>query len=295
MRIREMLSADRLAGILTDRFGVPVRGEATDNSDGKRIVFRPLDVPATEGFAIEALIGWRSVETKFVSGSFAAPLLGAMGNSTANQRAGFAVFLNSAINDGARVAFSPNGQDVDPLQPATWPSDWRSLTLAITKGPMVIDASSAGGLDALALTWSSRLLGAVLALMPLEAVEPLPAGETEGDARQVLVTRYERSQINRAACIEVHGVRCKVCDFDFAVVYGEIGEGFIEVHHIEPVSGIGPGTIVDPAKDLAPVCCNCHAMLHRRKPPFRIDELRSILRPNLLFGGDLPSRSIVKT
>ena len=44
---------------------------------------------------------------------------------------------------------------------------------------------------------------------------------------------------------------------------GEIGEGFIEVYHIEPVSGIAAGTIVDPAKDPAPVCPNCHAMLHR--------------------------------
>lgn len=275
-----MLSADLLSGILTARFGVPISGEATDNSNGKRVVFRPVDVPPTQGFAIEVLIGWRSVETQFVSGTFAAPLLGLMGNSTLNQRAAFAAFVQSAINDGATVTFSANDQDVDPLQPVKWPNDWRSLAMAITKGPMVIDASNGSALDALALTWSSRLLGAVLALMPLEPVEPLlPAGEMEGDPQQVLVTRYERSQINRAACIEIHGIRCKVCDFDFAAVYGEIGEEFIEVHHIEPVSGLQPGTIVDPAKDLAPVCANCHAMLHRRRPPYSLDELRSMLQP----------------
>ena len=147
----------------------------------------------------------------------------------------------------------------------------------MTKGPTLIDGSSPTALDALALTWSSRLLGTVLALMPLEPVDAELKGDTEGGAQQVLVTRYERSHINRAACIEIHGIRCKVCSFDFAAVYGEIGEGFIEVHHIEPVSGIAPGTVIDPAKDLAPVCPNCHAMLHRRTPPYSIDELRSIL------------------
>lgn len=280
-----MLNAAHLAEILTDRFGVPISGEAADDSDGKRGTFRPIDIPPTQGFSVEILIGWRSVEAQFVSGTYAAQLLGAMGNASPDQRAAFGAFVRSAINDGAGVTFRINSQDVDPLQPAKWPGDWRSLALAMTKGPTVIDGTSPTALDALALTWSSRLLGTVLALMPLEPVQPEPAGEAEGGGHQVLLTRYERSQINRAACIEIHGMLCKVCDFDFAITYGEIGAGFIEVHHIEPVSGIAPGTIVDPSKDLAPVCPNCHAMLHRRKPPYTIEELRSMLR-------EAPARTI---
>jgi 5-methylcytosine-specific restriction protein A len=27
---------------------------------------------------------------------------------------------------------------------------------------------------------------------------------------------------------------CEACDFDFAATYGELGEGYIEVHHIGP-------------------------------------------------------------
>jgi 5-methylcytosine-specific restriction protein A len=274
-----MLSAGQLAEILTGRFGVSISGEATDSSDGKRAIFRPLDVPPTQGFCVEVLIGWRTVEVQFVSGTYAARLLDSMGKASPDQRAAFGAFIRSAMNDGASLTFRVNNQDVDPLQPATWPGDWRSLALAMTKGPTVIDGTSPSALDALALTWSSRLLGTVLALMPLEPVQAEALGEAEGGAQQVLVNRYERSHINRAACIEIHGIRCKVCGFDFAAVYGEIGEGFIEVHHIEPVSGIEPGTIVDPARDLAPVCPNCHAMLHRRKPPYSIDELRSMLQP----------------
>jgi 5-methylcytosine-specific restriction enzyme A len=272
-----MLSADRLAEILTDRFGVSIGGEAIDDSDGKRAIFRPVEIPPTQGFAVEVLIGWRTVEVLFISGTYAAQLLGSMGNANADQRATFAAFIRSAMNDGARVTFRANNLDVDPFQPTTWPDNWRSLVLSMTKGPTVIDGTNPTGLDALALTWSSRLLGTVLALMPLEPIESQPAGEAEGGAQLVLVTRHERSHINRAACIEIHGIRCKVCEFDFGALYGEIGKGFIEVHHIEPVSEIEAGTIVDPAKDLVPVCPNCHAMLHRRKPPYSIDELRSIL------------------
>jgi 5-methylcytosine-specific restriction protein A len=273
-----MLSADRLAQILTERFGVAVSGEAADSSDGKHVTFRPHDIPATQGFSVDVLIGWRSIEAQFLSGTYAAQLLGSMASSSPGQRAAFGAFIRSAMNDGARLTFRVNNQDVEPLRPAAWPSDWRSLALAMAKGPTVIDGTSPTALDGLALTWSSRLLGAVLALMPLERVQEESQGEAEGGAQQVLVTRYERSHINRAACIEIHGAHCKVCDFDFALVYGEIGEGFIEVHHVEPVSGIVPGTIIDHARDLAPVCPNCHAMLHRRKPPYSIDELRSILQ-----------------
>ena len=75
-----MLSADRLAEILTDRFGVSIGGEAIDDSDGKRAIFRPVEIPPTQGFAVEVLIGWRTVEVLFISGTYAAQLLGSMGN-----------------------------------------------------------------------------------------------------------------------------------------------------------------------------------------------------------------------
>ena len=55
-----------------------------------------------------------------------------------------------------------------------------------------------------------------------------------------------------------------ICGFDFEKTYGEIGKGFIHVHHIVPVSEIGESYRVDYEKDLIPVCPNCHAMLHRK-------------------------------
>ena len=59
-------------------------------------------------------------------------------------------------------------------------------------------------------------------------------------------------------------LRCEVCDFDFARSYGDLGEGYIEVHHVTPLHISGSReTKLD---DLACVCANCHRMCHRSRP-----------------------------
>lgn len=99
---------------------------------------------------------------------------------------------------------------------------------------------------------------------------------TEGAVRQVLANAYERDEKARREAIRYHGCVCKVCGIDFEAAYGSIGAGFIHVHHIVPLSTIGAEYIVDPKTDLVPVCPNCHAMIHRKSPPFLIDELRAM-------------------
>lgn len=71
-------------------------------------------------------------------------------------------------------------------------------------------------------------------------------------------------------------IYCEVCDFDFFVNYGELGEGFIEAHHTKAVSEMAEGERTD-VKDIAMVCSNCHSMLHRRKPWLNRDELKKIM------------------
>lgn len=100
---------------------------------------------------------------------------------------------------------------------------------------------------------------------------------TEGTVAQVLVNRYERDPKARKKCIVEYGAICQVCDMDFEATYGTIGEGFIHVHHIKQISDVGEAYEIDPVKDLIPVCPNCHAMLHKRRPPFSIEELKNIL------------------
>jgi 5-methylcytosine-specific restriction protein A len=143
-------------------------------------------------------------------------------------------------------------------------------------------AAGTEGDDALLLEASavaSTCLALVLALLPLEeddlaASTLFEAGLPEGAKTRVEVNRYERSPVNRAACIATHGTSCWVCGLDFGRVYGSLGTGYIEVHHRVPVSRMGAGYVVDPVNDLVPLCANCHAMIHRRDPPVTPEELK---------------------
>jgi 5-methylcytosine-specific restriction protein A len=102
----------------------------------------------------------------------------------------------------------------------------------------------------------------------------------EGTAFTVTVNRYERDPRARAACIAHWGTSCAVCSFSFGDAYGQLGDGYIHVHHLNPLASGAGSRDVDPVADLRPVCPNCHAMLHRQEPPLSIEELREQLRPS---------------
>jgi len=99
----------------------------------------------------------------------------------------------------------------------------------------------------------------------------------EGKSKRVYVNAFERNPIARKKCIDFYGAVCKICEFDFEKVYGPIGKGFIHVHHIVDISSIGSEYELNPIIDLTPVCPNCHAMLHKRKPSYSVNEIKEIL------------------
>ena len=100
----------------------------------------------------------------------------------------------------------------------------------------------------------------------------------EGNITTIKVNKYERNLEARRKCIEVHGCKCKICEFNFEKVYGIEGRGLIHVHHIVPISSIKKDYRIDPEKDLIPVCPNCHAMIHRKKEPYTIEEVTSMIK-----------------
>lgn len=103
--------------------------------------------------------------------------------------------------------------------------------------------------------------------------------ELEEGARQtVMVNKRERSFKARQLCLDEHGYRCVVCKLSFEERYGLIGVGFIHVHHLELISEKSEAYKVNPVRDLRPVCPNCHAMMHQRKPPISPEELAKIMR-----------------
>jgi hypothetical protein len=71
-------------------------------------------------------------------------------------------------------------------------------------------------------------------------------------------------------------LHCDVCGFSFMEAYGELGEGFIEAHHIKPVKALKAGARTR-VSDLAKVCANCHQMIHKGNECLGIEELRGRL------------------
>lgn len=84
----------------------------------------------------------------------------------------------------------------------------------------------------------------------------------EGEIQTALRTYKTRSSEARTRCIEHHGSTCHVCKIDFGIVYGNDCQGFIEVHHRNPMAGIDGPYSIDPIADLVPLCPNCHRALH---------------------------------
>lgn len=117
-----------------------------------------------------------------------------------------------------------------------------------------------------------------------EEIDPSEAkGLTEGAVKTRFVNAYERSRKAKELCLKKYGCyKCKVCGFDFEEHYGELGKNYIHVHHLKPLSEIGKEYEIDPETDLAPVCPNCHAMLHRREPALTIEELKQIIKEHSL-------------
>jgi len=101
-----------------------------------------------------------------------------------------------------------------------------------------------------------------------------PEEYIEGASKTVSVNSYERNSDARKKCIAHHGYSCVACGFNFEKFYGEIGEKYIHVHHIIPLSEIRKEYVVDPVNDLIPICANCHGIIHRTKPALTIEQLK---------------------
>lgn len=115
-----------------------------------------------------------------------------------------------------------------------------------------------------------------------EIIEPQPKERemTEGAIKEMAMERAYRNLQARKVCIDKYQAQCQVCGIDFTEEYGpELGKGFIEVHHLVPISTRKENHIVNPLTDLVPLCPNCHAMIHRCKEGIMtLETLRSNYR-----------------
>ncbi len=109
-------------------------------------------------------------------------------------------------------------------------------------------------------------------------VEELFEPRKEGKVTYSYSKKYERDLANRQKAVEIHGLTCVICGFNFEEFYGEVGKGYIAIHHTKPLCALDEETEVNPETDMVPVCANCHAIIHRRKDQLlEIDTMKKLI------------------
>lgn len=98
--------------------------------------------------------------------------------------------------------------------------------------------------------------------------------------RYRLHRRIERNPRAAAEAKRVHGTTCQGCGLSFLAMYGEIGRGFIEAHHLRPLYTLeeGASTAYDVKRDFVVLCANCHRMIHRTADPSDLASFRASVR-----------------
>lgn len=96
-----------------------------------------------------------------------------------------------------------------------------------------------------------------------DEVDAPPRLSIEDAAKFRLHRRVERNAQLVKDVKAIRGTVCEACGLDFGLKYGELGRGYIEAHHLVPVSSLRGRVALDPRSDFAVLCANCHRMVHR--------------------------------
>ena len=241
---------------------------------------RFADLEGTQSFCLGVNRKWRSTEVELVPDGFGAEYLQYLAGSAAAHRAQLLQMIDEDSGNASGISIQIDGQDLRKAEfeaghvPQRLKFDAYILSLDSSLKNRLVDDS-----EQKLLLSSLRLIARLLpkSLRPSGFAEEA-FGYPEGATVEVLVNKYERDQRNRRLAISFHGLSCLACGFDFGKTYGELGSDFAIVHHLTPVSEIGPDYIIDVKKDLIPMCGNCHAMIHQKDPPLSLEALRDILR-----------------
>ena len=261
--------------------GLRIDLEIENKSGQVEISLIPLDMEKTNRFVIKTIIGWKTVVSEIELSNYSLPFLKALQNSNETKKSASVGFAKTAIKNGYFVNYQINQIPIDLENIKSWPSKWENFNLKILSKPFDVNEQSL--LHQSILLEQECILGVITSLLDLM---PISENETqnfefenlpEGAKLRVEVNKYERNPLNRMACIRFYGCNCQVCGFNFEKTYGNLGRDFIHVHHIIPVSLLGPNYSVNPIHDLIPVCPNCHYMLHKKNPPLTVSELKSLL------------------
>jgi len=126
-------------------------------------------------------------------------------------------------------------------------------------------------------------------LSALKTTEPVERDDISEALEGQIVTKLHRArerskrivQKKKEQFAKLNGGRvfCEACGLDYSVKYGERGIGYIECHHLRPLSLLRDAT---PTKldDLALLCASCHRMVHVSTPWLTLEEITRIVEDN---------------
>ena len=200
-------------------------------------------------------------------------MLESITNADKEKKDNFVNYLKNLRSNRVTIDLQINGKSVNDDEIGT--CTWNNFYCRLTRIPITDTNESFDAFEVIS-EWTKQAICLFLCLLPISDQE-VQKGKLEGSLYQVVCSKYERNPINRELCLAKKGYVCNICRFDFEKTYGVVGKRFIHVHHITPVSELGPDYRINPEKDLIPVCPNCHAMLHRRTPPYMPEEIKKII------------------
>jgi len=117
-----------------------------------------------------------------------------------------------------------------------------------------------------------------------EAKQDGVGGSLEQAKRYRQHRSIERQSSHSKKVKKIQGTQCKGCDFELADLYGPIAKDIIDAHHLVPISSLNNGDVVrlDPKKDFAVLCPNCHRVIHRMDDTGDIRGLRKLVESGAL-------------
>ena len=258
---------------LSDTLGVEIERQVLQENDSFEVSLRLVELPRPIGLSILIADDYFSWHIELKLDSFSDGLITFM-RKCLNERIDEIEHLIDRIKiRNSRLILEIDGKS--NFRDLTDVS-WQHFSLVIAKNYQNDDESMKALNDV--------LFDFMCILLLLQSVKIDWTGSNEDEAREEgalklsLTRKFERSRINRAICLRHHGFRCQGCGLLLQEIYGPLGANVIHVHHIVPVSKMGESYVLDPKKDLVPLCPNCHNIVHRIDPPVPIDSLREITK-----------------
>lgn len=273
---------DEICSFLYEKYGVPVSVSIRHHSDSFDLLFMEKETGETI-VGMDCKLDWRRMHIYFYSNllDLSFEYLNEWKRKLQRMFPQFIALTVALKKMNFHLILGINGNEVE-CEDINFNEDWTSFSLSCYSKSFIhvydhLNFYFDEIIGPVSVFWGI-ILSFSSSFSDFLSEKPIHGWKYDGEVKEILSRSYERNPLNRAACIALKGTKCVVCGLDMKTKYGPIGEGFIEVHHVYPLSANdGKGYLIDPKKDLEPVCPNCHAMIHRRVPPYSIQEMKEII------------------